>query len=283
MLDTTTHSFSMSNGLPTSGAASPRAEGRLLIVESDTDLRRALHTRLFGLGFDISEASSADEALALCRILRYDGVLLSVDLPGRGGLETCKALRRLVPGIVIILLGIHEDEERKVEALEGGADDYVTRPFPMRELVARIRAALRRSRALSEQTHGSIAIGSVEIHPARRLVTKGGAPVRLTPKEFDLLHYLMAHAGAPVTHAHLLRVIWGYEHANQVEYLRTFMRQLRKKIEDDPSHPRYLLTESHIGYCFVEPSRAQKEAPALKETPGQMLPYGVKKPLLAEE
>lgn len=237
-----------------------KQEGKLLVVDDDPSVRRTLHTTLYSLGFDIAEASAGEEALALSRIVRYDAVLLDINMPGKSGIETCRELRRLLPRIAILMLSVNDDHERKIEALEAGADDYVTKPFHMRELTARIRSALRRARATTAQAEELISIGTVELHPARRLVLKAGTPVHLTPKEFDLLHYLMSHAGLPITHARLLHVVWGSEYANQVEYLRTFVRQLRKKLEDDAANPRYLLTDSHVGYRFVDLSRAPQAA-----------------------
>jgi two-component system KDP operon response regulator KdpE len=242
-------------------AQSGKPEGKLLVVDDDAAVRRALHTTLYGLGFDIAEAATGEEALALCRIVRYDAVLLDVNMPGKGGIDTCRELRRLMPRIAILMLSVNDDQDRKVEALEAGADDYVTKPFHMRELTARIRSALRRSRASATRGDEVIVIGDIELNPARRLVLKAGQPVHLTPKEFDLLQYLMSHAGLPITHARLLHVVWGAEYANQVEYLRTFMRQLRKKLEDDAGSPRYLLTDSHIGYRFSDPAQSLPYAP----------------------
>jgi two-component system KDP operon response regulator KdpE len=235
-----------------------KQEGKLLVVDDDPSVRRTLHTTLYSLGFDIGEASTGEEAIALCRIVRYEAVLLDINMPGKDGIETCRELRRLLPRIAILMLSVNDDHERKIEALEAGADDYVTKPFHMRELTARIRSALRRSRASTTQTDELISIGDVELHPARRLVLKSGEPVHLTPKEFDLLHYLMSHAGLPITHSRLLHVVWGSEYANQVEYLRTFVRQLRKKLEDDAGNPRYLLTDSHVGYRFIDPAQASR-------------------------
>ena len=234
---------------------SSRQEGKVLIVDDEASLRRALHTTLYGLGFDIGEAASGEEAIALCRIVRYDAVLLDVNMPGKSGIETCAELRRLLPRVAILMLSVNDDQERKVEALEAGADDYVTKPFHMRELTARIRAALRRARITSAHSEETIVIGEISLHPARRLVQKSGQPIHLTPKEFDLLHYLMGHSGLPITHARLLHVVWGAEYASQVEYLRTFMRQLRRKLEDDAGNPRYLLTDSHVGYRFADPAQ----------------------------
>lgn len=237
-----------------------KSEGKILVVDDDASVRRTLHTTLYSLGFDIGEANTGDEALALCRIVRYDAILLDINMPGKTGIEACRELRRLMPRVAILMLSVNDDHERKIEALESGADDYVTKPFHMRELTARIRAALRRSRAAGTQSEEVIAIGNIELHSARRLVLKAGEPVHLTPKEFDLLHYLISHAGLPVTHARLLHVVWGSEYANQVEYLRTFVRQLRKKLEDDAARPQYLLTDSHVGYRFVDPAQAPHAA-----------------------
>jgi two-component system KDP operon response regulator KdpE len=240
---------------------SGKTEAKLLVVDDDAAVRRALHTTLYGLGFDIAEAATGEEALALCRIVRCDAVLLDVNMPGKSGIETCRELRRIMPRTAILMLSVNDDQERKVEALEAGADDYVTKPFHMRELTARIRSALRRSRASVSRGDEVLAIGDIELNPARRLVLKTGRAVHLTPKEFDLLQYLMSHAGLPIAHARLLHVVWGAEYANQVEYLRTFMRQLRKKLEDDAGNPRYLLTDSHIGYRFNDPAQSPQMAP----------------------
>jgi len=231
-----------------------RPEGKLLIVDDEPAVRRALHSTLYSLGFDIGEAASGEEALALCRIVRYDAVLLDLNMPGKTGIETCAELRRLLPRVSILMLSVVDDQERKVEALEAGADDYVTKPFHMRELTARIRAALRRARTTAAQPEDVISIGEVMLNPARRLVQKAGRPIHLTPKEFDLLHYLMSHAGRPITHSRLLHMVWGEEYASQVEYLRTFVRQLRKKLEDNTGAPRYVLTDSHVGYRFSDPA-----------------------------
>jgi two-component system KDP operon response regulator KdpE len=160
------------------------------------------------------------------------------------------------------MLTVRVSEDDKVAALDAGADDYITKPFKVRELAARVRAAVRRSSAFRVDPEAAIRIGNIEIDPARRLVRKGGEPVHLTPKEFDLLHFLMAHAGLPMTHVRLLRAVWGPEYGGELEYLRTFVRQLRKKLEDDAAEPVYLLTDSHIGYRFAEarPEPAETKA-----------------------
>jgi two-component system KDP operon response regulator KdpE len=241
-------------------ATTSKPEGKLLIVDDDPSARRALHTTLYSLGFDVGEARTAEEAIALCHVIRYEAVLLDINLPGKRGIDTCRELRRMLPRAALVMLSVHDDPERKIEALEAGADDYVTRPFHLRELTARLQSALRCIRASSAQADELISIGEIEIHPERRLVLKAGEPVHLTPKEFDLLHYLMSHPGLPIARSRLLHVVWGSEYADQLEYLRSFVRQLRKKLEDDPANPKYLLTDSHVGYRFLDPAQATRSS-----------------------
>jgi two-component system KDP operon response regulator KdpE len=229
-----------------------RPAGRLLIVDDDYAVRRTLHITLYDLGFDVSEAASGDEAIALARVIRFDAVLLDVNMPGRNGIEVCRELRRLFPRLAILMLSIRSDQDDRVEALDAGADDYVIKPFHMRELTARIRAAVRRVQTPAGEIDSAIAIGDISLYPVRRLVHKLAQPVHLTPKEFDLLLYLMRHSGLPVSHGRLLSSVWGPEYASQVEYLRTFIRQLRRKLEDDPTEPKYILTDSHVGYRFTD-------------------------------
>jgi two-component system KDP operon response regulator KdpE len=233
-----------------SSAAS--SQGTILIVDDDASVRRALRTTLQTLGFSTSEASGGEQALVLVRATPYDVVLLDINMPGMDGHETCRQLRRLVPGIAILMLTVRDSEEDKVNALEAGADDYVTKPFHIRELTARVRAAVRRAQALEDNTNIILRIGDIELDPARRRVHKASSFIYLTPKEFDLLHYLMAHSGLPITHGRLLSAVWGPEYQDEVEYLRTYVRQLRKKLEDDAATPEYLLTEIRIGYRFRE-------------------------------
>lgn len=236
-------------------AQTARTEGRVLIIDDEPSVRRSLHTALFSLGFDIGEAASGEEAIELCRIIKYDAVLLDINMPGKSGIDTCAELRKMRPRLAILVVSVNDDYERKVKALEAGADDYVIKPFHMRELTARIRASLRRTRTTTTapDIEDVITIGDLSLNIARRLVEKAGSTIHLTPKEFDLLHYLMANRGLPITHARLLSQVWGAQYVGQVEYLRSFVRQLRKKLDDDASRPRYLLTENHIGYRFVDP------------------------------
>jgi two-component system KDP operon response regulator KdpE len=223
----------------------------VLIVDDERSIRVSLRTILTNLGFTIVEASRGEEALALVRTAHFDAVLLDINMPGIGGIEVCRTMRKTSPQLPILMLTVQGGEERKVQALDAGADDYITKPFHLGELTARLRAAVRRNKATSKE-EAVILIGDVRLDPERHLVQKSGRAVHLTPKQFDLLHYLMANAGRPIPHTKLLRSVWGPEYGNELEYLRTFVRQLRMKIEDDPKEPRYLLTESHIGYRFSE-------------------------------
>jgi two-component system KDP operon response regulator KdpE len=173
-------------------------------------------------------------------------------MPGIGGIETLRRIRAMAPRLPILMLTVRDQEEEKVQALDLGADDYVTKPFSTRELIARIRAAVRRVKAPIRPENSPIEIGEIRIEPVKRNVTKRGQPLHLTRKEFDILHCLMSRAGRVVTYARLLTAVWGTDCREEVEYLRTFVRQLRKKIEDDPSNPVYLLTDVYVGYRFAD-------------------------------
>ena len=225
-------------------------QGRLLIVEDDTALRRSLHTTLGSLGFDVSEASNGEDALVHLRRANYEAVLLDINMPGMGGIETCRRIRRISTKLQILMLTVRDDEDDKVEALEAGADDYVTKPFHSRELTARIRTAIRRFRAPDAPAEMTIVIGSIVLDPVRRRVERSGLEVHLTAREFNALQLLMTQAGRPITHARLLGALRGPEFVNDHAYVRVLIGQLRKKLEDDPANPTYLLTDSHIGYRF---------------------------------
>ena len=239
-----------------------QSHGKVLIVDDESAIRRALHNTLHGMGFDVDDASSGETALDLVRDAEYDVVLMDINMPGIGGIRACREIRKAHPRLAILMLTVRDREEDKVTALDAGADDYITKPFNIRELAARIRAAVRRSGAIKVDPDAPILIGKIELDPARRLVRKAGELVHLTPKEFDLLRYLMAHAGLPITHLRLLHTVWGPEYGGELEYLRTFVRQLRKKLEDDPAEPEYLLTDSHIGYRFADPKAETVEETA---------------------
>jgi two-component system KDP operon response regulator KdpE len=226
-------------------------QNSVLIVDDERSIRASLRTILSGLGFVIVEAARGEEALSLTRTAQFDVVLLDINMPGMGGIEVCRMLRRNFARLPIIMLTVQGSEDRKVEALDAGADDYITKPFQLRELIARLRAAIRRNKSADEEST-VITIGDVRLDATRHLVQKNGQTVHLTPKQFELLQFLMVNAGKPVPHVKLLRSVWGPEYGNELEYLRTFVRQVRMKIEDDPANPKYLLTEAHIGYRFSE-------------------------------
>jgi len=225
-------------------------QGAILVVDDDSSTRRALRVTLSGMGFTVVEAARGEEALSLARVTWFDAVLLDVDMPGMGGVEACRFIRRAVPRLPILMLTVMDSEDDKVLALDAGADDYITKPFQVRELAARLRSAVRRRNAQEANRDAPIRHGKLELDPVKYRVLKSGRSIHLTPKEFEVLHYLMMHAGEPIPHSRLRKSVWGPEYGNELEYLRTFVRQLRKKIEDDPQNPQYLLTDAYVGYRF---------------------------------
>jgi two-component system KDP operon response regulator KdpE len=229
-------------------------QDRVLLVEDDISIRRGLKATLTALQFAIGEASTGEEALLRLRAADYDIVLMDLNMSGMGGIEACRWVRREFPKISILVITVRDREEDKVEALDAGADDYVTKPFQINELLARMRAVLRRSRNPAVAADEIIRVGRFELFPARRVLKKSGDEIYLTPTEFDLVAHLMIHANHPVMHAKLLSAVWGSDHGGEKEYLRTFIMQLRKKIEDDPAHPVYLKTVNYLGYVFTSPS-----------------------------
>jgi two-component system, OmpR family, KDP operon response regulator KdpE len=225
---------------------------KVLIVEDDAGIRQSLFETLGALGFAIGEAGNGEEAMTRLRMVDYEAVLLDINMPGMGGIETCRKICQNYPRLPIIMLTVLDQEDDKVEALDAGADDYVTKPFQIRELTARLRAAIRRSKTVLPEPDSLIAAGDLVLDRVRHRIEKLGVEIHLTPKEFDLLSYLMENAGRPVSHHRLLTAIWGPEYGNEREYVRVLINQLRKKIEDDPARPTYILTESYIGYRFRE-------------------------------
>jgi two-component system KDP operon response regulator KdpE len=239
---------------------------RILVVDDESAIRRALRPPLVELGFQVAEASRGEEALQMLRTTTFDAVLLDVNMPGIGGVETLRRIRAFAPRLPILMLTVRDKEEEKVEALDLGADDYVTKPFSTRELIARVRAAIRRVKSPIRAEDAPLEIGEIRLDPVKRNVTKRGQAVHLTRKEFDILHCLMIRAGRVVTYARLLSAVWGADCREEVEYLRTFVRQLRKKIEDDPSTPVYLLTDVYVGYRFADAQMFQEETAAVGAT-----------------
>jgi two-component system KDP operon response regulator KdpE len=224
--------------------------GKLLVVDDEPAIRWTLRKTLQGMSFEIAEAESGEQALALIRTIRFDAVLLDIGMPGLDGIETCRRIRKLAPLLGVVMLTVRNTEEDQIVALDAGADDYVTKPFNIRELAARLRATVRRSQAAQVDAAAAIRIGDIELDPARRVVKRAGVAVHLTPKEFEMLHLLMSNAGLPLTHARILAAVWGPEYGGELEYLRTFVRQLRKKLGDDAAAPKYLVTDSQVGYRF---------------------------------
>jgi two-component system, OmpR family, KDP operon response regulator KdpE len=227
--------------------------GRLMIVDDEPALRKALRTSLLASGFDVLEARDGEEALMILERTPVAIVLLDINMPGMSGVEVCRRIRSSSAQMGIIMVTVRDSEEDKVQALEAGADDFIGKPYHLRELVARLNAMMRRLKTMNTPMPVYRA-GALEIDLRRRLVSRDGAEVHLSPKEFDLLAYLIEHQGAPVMHSRLLQAVWGPEFGGEVEYLRSYIKMLRKKLEVDPAHPEYLLTEPWVGYRFRNPS-----------------------------
>ena len=221
---------------------------RILVVDDETQITRVLRTSLSSHGYDIRVANDGETALEIMKDWSPDLVITDLAMPNMDGLELCRQIRTRSE-IPILVLSVRGEERTKVKALDAGADDYVTKPFGIEELLARVRANLRRARP-EESEDAPIELGDFRIDPGARSVHVQDRPVHLTPKEFDLLVFLARRAGKVVTHRALLGAVWGGESTEQVEYLRVFVGQLRKKIEADASNPRYILTEPWLGYRF---------------------------------
>jgi two-component system KDP operon response regulator KdpE len=226
----------------------------VLVVDDEAALRKVIRASLAASGFSVEEAGTGSDALTVVQHRPFDLVLLDVNMPGLSGVETCRQIRARAPRTGIVMVTVRDAEEDKVRALEAGADDYVTKPFQFRELVARLKAVLRRIRINGSSQSGILQVGALKVDLDRRQLWKGNDELRLSPKEFDLLAFMMKSAGAPLTHVHLLRGVWGAEYGGELEYLRTYVRMLRKKIEDDPARPQYILTEPWVGYRFRNPA-----------------------------
>jgi two-component system, OmpR family, KDP operon response regulator KdpE len=222
---------------------------KVLIVDDDARFRRAMRKVLIAEGYEVTEASTGQAALETLRHGPRDIVLLDMVMPGMTGLETCRALRES-SDVPVIVVSVRNLEQERIAALDAGADDYVTKPFSLPELLARIRASLRRM-PLAEGLPAILRLGNLEVNFATRRVAAGDREIRLARKEFDLLQYLAAHPDTCHSHGGLLEAIWGPEYRNEVIYLRVLISQLRRKIEPDPRHPRYLVSEHALGYRFL--------------------------------
>jgi two-component system KDP operon response regulator KdpE len=224
--------------------------GRILVVDDESQILRALQTSLQGAGYDVEVAATAAEALTSAATQPPDGVILDLMLPDRSGTDVCRELRSWT-NVPILVLSAVGDEQEKVAALDAGADDYVTKPFGIDELLARLRAALRRVDAV---TGPVVELGDLVVDLERRLVTLRGEPVSLTPTEFELLRLFVRNEGKLLTHPTILREVWGPRYGDESHYLHVYVSQLRRKIEPDPARPRFLLTEPGAGYRLVRPS-----------------------------
>jgi two-component system KDP operon response regulator KdpE len=222
----------------------------ILIVDDEPQIRRVMLTTLTSHGYTVVEAASGEEALEKLRSERPDLIILDVNMPGISGIETCAEIRTS-SDVPIIMLTIRNSERDKVQALDAGADDYVVKPFGVQELMARIRAALRRS--APGDAVPPFLTDDLQIDFEKRVVMVKNNPVRLTPKEFELLRHLVANQGKTLGHRRLLQAVWGPDYGEETEYLRVFINQLRKKIEPDPRKPRYIHTEPWVGYKFNPP------------------------------
>jgi len=223
---------------------------RILVVDDEAQITRVLRTSLSSHGYDIRVANDGETAVEIMKDWTPDLVITDLAMPNMDGLELCRRLRARTQ-IPIIVLSVRGEERTKVKALDAGADDYVTKPFGIEELLARVRASLRRHRAKEDETGSApIEAGDFRIDPGARSVFVKERAVHLTPKEFDLLLYLARHPGKVITHRALLGAVWGGESTEQVEYLRVFVGQLRRKLEASPNSPRYIVTDPWVGYRF---------------------------------
>lgn len=222
--------------------------GRILVIDDEPQIRRIMRVTLTGAGYEVDDAKTGEDGLSKVREFRPDLVLLDINMPGMGGLAACRAIRA-DSSAAIIMLTVHNTEAAKVEALDAGADDFVTKPFSTPELLARIRAALRRL-PVAPSSPSRLRVGTLTIDFGARTVAQNNAVSRLTPKELDLLRYLTQHANEAVPHRELLQAVWGPDYGDQVDYLRAFIKSLRKKIEPTPDSPRYITTEPWVGYRF---------------------------------
>jgi two-component system KDP operon response regulator KdpE len=223
--------------------------GRILVVDDEPQIRRIMRTTLTGAGYEVDDAKTGEEALEKLRDYHPDLVLLDMNMPGMGGLAACREIRAST-GVGIIMLTVRNTEADKVRALDAGADDFVNKPFSTPELLARIRAALRRVPATAHSSPPRIRVGKLVIDFAGRTAFNGVRTSHLTPKELDLVRYLTSHPNEAVAHRELLQAVWGPDYGDQVDYLRVFIRNLRKKIESDPDHPEFVTTEPWVGYRF---------------------------------
>ncbi len=224
---------------------------KILIADDEPKIRMFLRANLEARDYDVYLAQDGIEAVEMAGRVLPDVIVLDVNMPRMDGIEACRQIREWAD-MPIIILSVREDEKDKVRALDEGADDYVTKPFGIEELLARIRVALRRSTGVTTGVPIFTA-GKLEVDLSKRVVKQKGQIVKLTRTEYELLAYLVSNCGKILTHREILHNVWGPEYGEEIEYVRTFITQLRRKIEDDPSNPQFIVTEPRIGYRFVKP------------------------------
>jgi two-component system KDP operon response regulator KdpE len=226
------------------------AKPNILVIDDEQQIQRALRTILGQQNYQMHIAATGDEGLALAAATMPDVIILDLGLPDMNGVDVCRKLREWTD-IPVIVLSAHDDEQEKVAALDAGADDYLTKPFGIDELLARVRVALRHHSRLKGGRSSEIRVGNLVIDTANYLVTRNGEMVKLTTTEFSLLSYLAGNAGRVLTHRAILNHVWGASETSQMEYLRVYIRQLRQKLEEDPHNPQIIMTESGVGYRFI--------------------------------
>ena len=232
--------------------------GRILVVDDEPQLRRVMRSALTRQNYFVADARTGEEAVELLRKDRFDLIILDRNMPGMSGLDVCRLIRS-TSDIGIIILTVRKAENDKIEALDAGADDYVTKPFSMPELMARIRANLRRVSLSPQEAPRIIAFDGIEINLASRHASVQGRDIRLRRKEFEVLQYLVTNPGVAIPHGKILQAVWGPDYGDEVEYLHVVINQLRKKLEPEPNRPRYLLTEPRVGYRFHLPEPATEK------------------------
>ena len=225
---------------------------KILVVDDEPQIRRVMKSALTKQGYFVADARGGEEALERIRQERFDLIILDRNMPGMSGLEVCQQVRS-TSDVAIIMLTVRKKESEKIEALDAGADDYVTKPFSMPELLARIRANLRRAPLSPREGPRVLSLEEVQINLGSRQVLVSGRDVHLRPKEFDVLHYLVSNPNVVVPHGKIIQAIWGPDYGHEVEYLHVIVNQIRKKIEPEPNRPRYILTEPRVGYRFQIP------------------------------
>jgi two-component system KDP operon response regulator KdpE len=229
-------------------------KGKILVVDDEPQIRRVMRSALTKQDYFVADARSGEEALEMVRQGRFDLILLDRNMPGMSGLDVCRQIRSN-SDVGIIMLTVRKAEFERIEALDAGADDYVTKPFSMPELLARIRANLRRVPLSPQEGPRIVAFDGVEINLGSHHGTVNGHDIRLRLKEFEVLQYLLMNPDVAIPHGNILQAVWGPDYGDEVEYLHVIINQLRKKIEPEPNKPRYILTEPRVGYRFHLPSK----------------------------